>query len=122
MFNVSASFVEYRQHLSQYGVSVHIIEPGLFKTDMFSDQRIRKFFQQGWKEASLKVKADYGEEYVSEGQIQGHDKGQDPKCRRLAIFRAVLEIIVGGGRKFFCLPPLPQDKPLRLSTSPHPRT
>ncbi|KAK2153158.1 hypothetical protein LSH36_305g02021 [Paralvinella palmiformis] len=52
-----------RVHLSQYGATVHILEPGHFQTDISEKQRLRKAVQQAWKTSSRSLKEEYGEQY-----------------------------------------------------------
>lgn len=55
-----------RQHVALWGVTVHALEPGLFQTEQLGSPRVRKLLQQGWKDAPLKIKSEFGEEYANE--------------------------------------------------------
>lgn len=56
-------FVLFRAHVAQYGVSVHILEPGLFKTDVTSPEIINQKVDRAWKECPMLVKQEFGQEY-----------------------------------------------------------
>ena len=48
---------------------MHALEPGLFQTEQLGSPRVRKLLQQGWKDAPLKVKSEFGEEYAKECEL-----------------------------------------------------
>lgn len=52
-----------RLEMRQYGVSVHILEPGAFKTELLSNDAQRMRIQKIWSNLSLDTKEEYGEDY-----------------------------------------------------------
>ena len=45
-------------------MSVHIIEPGFFRTSMADPVRIENTFRQAWAQATPEIQQEYGEQYV----------------------------------------------------------
>ncbi|WAR25971.1 DR9C7-like protein [Mya arenaria] len=46
------------------GVSVHIIEPGYFRTTIVDEERLREYFQMRYDTADPEVKEYYGKDYL----------------------------------------------------------
>ncbi len=54
----------FRLHLSLYGVTVHVIEPGAFQTNTVTSENFRRAIQRGWDSSSLSTKEEFGREYL----------------------------------------------------------
>ncbi|CAI2354201.1 unnamed protein product [Caenorhabditis sp. 36 PRJEB53466] len=52
-----------RLEMRQYGVSVHILEPGCFKTELLNNEAQKMRIQKIWNNLSVETKEEYGEEY-----------------------------------------------------------
>ena len=55
-----------RYELQPFGISVHLIEPGMYKTQILNPQIVTKGVRKIWDEQSVETKEEYGEEYVDE--------------------------------------------------------
>ncbi|XP_005397392.1 PREDICTED: retinol dehydrogenase 16-like isoform X1 [Chinchilla lanigera] len=53
-----------RRELSYFGVKVAIIEPGFFKTNVTSSERLMSSFKKAWDQSSSEVKEIYGEKFL----------------------------------------------------------
>lgn len=47
-----------------FGISVHVVEPGFFRTNVSSPQMLESGLRQQWNRASDEVKKEYGDHYV----------------------------------------------------------
>ena len=56
-----------RQEMKDWKVSVHIIEPDFFKTDMISANE--KSWKRQWNKQSNEMKKEYGQDYYEHGKI-----------------------------------------------------
>ena len=61
------TYVFYRRELRVFGVSVHLIEPGFFKTNICRGDAIYNGIQAAWNQTPEHVKKDYGEEFFKAG-------------------------------------------------------
>ena len=61
-------FVACRRELRPFNISVHIIEPGFFRTAMTNPVRIVSDLKNVWSEMSGEVRKQYGENYLLEGR------------------------------------------------------
>lgn len=66
-FGVVAFSDALRNEIRPFGVSVHIIEPGFFKTNITDVQRGHEAFQKAWEQLSNEMKTSYGEDFREEG-------------------------------------------------------
>lgn len=58
----------YRRELKPFNISVHIIEPGFFKTDLTNSERHGNELRQTWNQLPDSTRQRYGgEEYVEKG-------------------------------------------------------
>ncbi|KAE8626583.1 hypothetical protein XENTR_v10006668 [Xenopus tropicalis] len=55
-----------RRELSRFGIKVSIIEPGGFKTSIFSFSVCKKSMEQLWADTSAETKECYGQQYLNE--------------------------------------------------------
>ncbi|CAJ0582105.1 unnamed protein product, partial [Mesorhabditis spiculigera] len=62
-FAVEAYMDCLRLEMRQFGVSVHILEPGAFKTDLLSEDAQNRRVDTIWDKLSESVKVEYGESY-----------------------------------------------------------
>ncbi|GMR45712.1 hypothetical protein PMAYCL1PPCAC_15907, partial [Pristionchus mayeri] len=60
-FAVSGYCEVIRQELRYFGVSVHILEPGIFKTPMSAECNIKSRLDKMWSDAPTSTKNEYGE-------------------------------------------------------------
>ncbi|GMS81848.1 hypothetical protein PENTCL1PPCAC_4023, partial [Pristionchus entomophagus] len=65
-FAVSGYCEVVRQELRFFGVSLHILEPGVFRTPMADAGNIEARFVEMWNRAKASAKQEYGEEYYRE--------------------------------------------------------
>lgn len=49
--------------MKQFGVSCHIIEPGIFKTAIIGKEAMNARVNEAWKNLDDSIKSEYGEEY-----------------------------------------------------------
>lgn len=54
-----------RQHLQQYHVTVHVVEPCLFRTDIVEKQPLRRAIELGWKGTTWQTKNEFGDTYFN---------------------------------------------------------
>ena len=57
-----------RLQLAPFGVSVLIIEPGAYKTSMFSPEDLGNQVQAVFDRSSPELKAEYGQVFVDDGE------------------------------------------------------
>ncbi|CAD6189924.1 unnamed protein product [Caenorhabditis auriculariae] len=57
-----------RQELRLFGVSVHILEPGFFKTPLIDFPKMRAEMSKGWTDAPKHVREEYGEEFYKKSE------------------------------------------------------
>ena len=71
-YAVEASSDALRQEMKAWKLSVHIIEPDYFKTDLIS--ATEKSWKQHWIKQSNEMKNEYGKDYYDNGKtvIQQH--------------------------------------------------
>ncbi|PIC27541.1 hypothetical protein B9Z55_019763 [Caenorhabditis nigoni] len=62
-FAVEAYMDCLRLEMRQYGVSVHILEPGCFKTELLNEDAQRSRIQRIWNNLPNETREEYGEEY-----------------------------------------------------------
>lgn len=55
-----------RYELKPFNISVHLIEPGMFKTSILSPKLCTNFIRDSWKKTKKETKEEYGQEYVDE--------------------------------------------------------
>ncbi|CAB3396571.1 unnamed protein product [Caenorhabditis bovis] len=58
-----------RLELQPFGVSVHILEPGAFKTELLDLNANRQRIEETWNKTSLETKFEYGEDYKNNFEI-----------------------------------------------------
>jgi NAD(P)-dependent dehydrogenase (short-subunit alcohol dehydrogenase family) len=58
----------YRQEVGVFGVSVHIIEPGRYKTAMTEKVAFAESFKQSWQSLPQATRDEYGEHYLDAGE------------------------------------------------------
>ncbi len=52
--------------MARYGVTVHVIEPGLFKTSMNSESSISRLLDLSWKRLQQSTQQEFGDKYTKE--------------------------------------------------------
>lgn len=62
-FAVEAYMDCLRLEMRPFGVSVHILEPGCFKTELLNNDAQRMRIQKIWNSLSVETKEEYGEDY-----------------------------------------------------------
>ncbi|XP_059101579.1 retinol dehydrogenase 16-like [Peromyscus eremicus] len=77
-YGVEAFSDSLRRELSYFGVKVAIIEPGFFKTDITSSDRLSSNIKMVWDQASSEVKEIYGENFLASNLSKL--KSLDQKC------------------------------------------
>jgi len=55
-----------RYELKPFGITVHLIEPGMYKTKILNPQIVTEGVRKIWEEQSSETKEEYGQEYVDE--------------------------------------------------------
>jgi len=58
-----------RQELKPFGITVHIIDPGFFKTNITDMSKKKPVFKQMWDSLSQEHKDEYGEVFLEKGGI-----------------------------------------------------
>uniref|UniRef100_A0A452UTG5 Retinol dehydrogenase 16 n=1 Tax=Ursus maritimus TaxID=29073 RepID=A0A452UTG5_URSMA len=66
-YGVEAFSDSLRRELSYFGVKVALIEPGFFKTNVTSPEKISRAIQEAWDRVSPEVKDIYGEKFLASG-------------------------------------------------------
>ncbi|XP_026356007.2 short-chain dehydrogenase/reductase family 9C member 7 isoform X3 [Ursus arctos] len=66
-YGVEAFSDSLRRELSYFGVKVALIEPGFFKTNVTSPEKISRAIQEAWDRVSPEVKEIYGEKFLASG-------------------------------------------------------
>eukprot|EP00058_Branchiostoma_floridae_P020058 XP_002605548.1 hypothetical protein BRAFLDRAFT_285213 [Branchiostoma floridae] len=61
-----------RRAMRVFGVKVHIVEPGFFRTGMTDPEAALRRLDQIWQRQSPETKAEYGEEFIQAGQLTKH--------------------------------------------------
>ncbi|XP_026356012.1 retinol dehydrogenase 16 isoform X1 [Ursus americanus] len=64
-YGVEAFSDSLRRELSYFGVKVALIEPGFFKTNVTSPEKISRAIQEAWDRVSPEVKEIYGEKFLA---------------------------------------------------------
>ena len=59
-----------RMEMKRWGVSVHIIEPGAFKTDLVT-KNFDAYWTNLWANLPKEIRESYGEEYLEYGKCVG---------------------------------------------------
>ncbi|KAF8353809.1 hypothetical protein PRIPAC_95432 [Pristionchus pacificus] len=104
-----------RQELSFFDVSVHIIEPGFFKTPMIDPKTVQNRLDTMWKMAPLSIKEEYGEKFYRDSRERTAELlekigSQDIHLVVNGYYHAItsrfprLRYQIGGDAKFFFLP------------------
>lgn len=57
----------HRRDLYKEGISVHIIEPGYFATNMTNPENLVPFLREAYNRCDPEVKEYYGKSYVEQG-------------------------------------------------------
>ncbi|GMT29149.1 hypothetical protein PFISCL1PPCAC_20446 [Pristionchus fissidentatus] len=57
-----------RQELRYFGVSVHILEPGFFRTPLIDEKIVQARLDEMWKSVPENVKEEYGEKFFKESR------------------------------------------------------
>ena len=65
IFNVAKPF---RRQMKVFNVSVHIIEPGFFKTNITDADTSVKVYRNMYDRCPQEVKEEYGDQFVSESK------------------------------------------------------
>lgn len=67
LFNifVSSRYVLFSYDVEPYNVTVHVIEPGLFKTPMVNTELERQRIRDEFRNTSDEIQKCYGEEYLN---------------------------------------------------------
>lgn len=65
-FGVVAFSDALRVEMSLFGVSVHLIEPGFFRTNLTDPVKQKETISKMWEELNDDVKQDYGKEFITE--------------------------------------------------------
>ncbi|CAB3408573.1 unnamed protein product [Caenorhabditis bovis] len=55
-----------RHEMRPFGVTVHILEPGFFKTPLVQREKLQKEFEEAFENGPADIKAEYGEKYFQE--------------------------------------------------------
>uniref|UniRef100_A0A7M5X8V5 Uncharacterized protein n=2 Tax=Clytia hemisphaerica TaxID=252671 RepID=A0A7M5X8V5_9CNID len=55
-----------RYEMKPFGISVHLIEPGMYKTDILNPKTITNGLKKNWDETDEEMKEEYGEPYFNE--------------------------------------------------------
>lgn len=85
-FAVEAFSDGLRAHLAQWGVTVHILEPGSFQTNIIGRDNIKLAVQQGWDKTSRSIKEEFGRDYLENLQrfLENNcEKGVSPKVNKV---------------------------------------
>ncbi|GMR44844.1 hypothetical protein PMAYCL1PPCAC_15039, partial [Pristionchus mayeri] len=61
------------QELRYFGVSVHILEPGFFRTLLIDEKRFQARLDEMWKTVPEAVKEEYGEKFFKESRERATD-------------------------------------------------
>ena len=67
-YGVEAFSDSLRLEMKNWGISVHIIEPGAFQTEIAKKDRIINNAAQRWGEQDQSIKEEYGEEFLHDGK------------------------------------------------------
>ena len=68
-FGVEAFSDSLRLEMLNWSISVHIIEPGMFKTNLTSRSTIEAHFKRKWDQLDQTTRDEYGEEYLKSGKF-----------------------------------------------------
>ena len=58
-----------RYELKPYGISVHLIEPGMVKTNILSPKLCTDYINHSWEKLNDETKKEYGQEYKDERKL-----------------------------------------------------
>ncbi|CAI4221777.1 unnamed protein product [Auanema sp. JU1783] len=72
-FGVSGYCDVIRQELRMWGVSVHVLEPGFFRTPLIDKTNIERQLDQVWLKCPQQVQEEYGEQFFREGREKTND-------------------------------------------------
>ena len=61
--------VYHRRQMKVFNVSVHIIEPGFFKTEITNVEHIGQMYRRVYDRCSAEVRAEYGEQYIDQCEL-----------------------------------------------------
>ena len=67
-YGVQAFCDSLRREVKQFGVTVHIIEPGMFKTNISDRKRNIQCLERLWENLNVEAKESYGEEFFMQGK------------------------------------------------------
>ena len=68
-FGVEAFSDALRNEMKHFGVTVHIIEPGAFKTNITGDQKNWQCLERLWENLDTDTRESYGKEYYEKGMV-----------------------------------------------------
>lgn len=67
-YGVQAFSDALRNEMKQFGVTVHIIEPGRFKTNITAAEKNIQYLEKLWENLDADTKKSYGNEYYEKGK------------------------------------------------------
>ena len=56
--------------MRKFGVSVHLVEPGFYKTPITSTEYIINCYKGMWKNMPPEIREDYGEHFYRKGKVR----------------------------------------------------
>ena len=68
-FGVEAFSDALRNEMKHFGVTVHIIEPGRFKTNITSAEKNCQHLERLWENLDTDTRESYGKEYYEKGMV-----------------------------------------------------
>ena len=114
-FGVEAFSDSLRNEVKHFGVTVHIIEPGNFKTNITSAGKNRQCLERLWENLDTDTRECYGKEYYEQGRITflKHPPSPPPSTpppqKKQIIMLEILHCQVGRGSSYIsggtCPPP-----------------
>lgn len=72
-FGVEAFSDSLRNEMRHFRVTVHIVEPGTFKTDITGVEKNRRCLERLWENLDMDTKECYGVEYYEQGMVTWSD-------------------------------------------------
>ncbi|XP_069689225.1 retinol dehydrogenase 16-like [Periplaneta americana] len=97
-----------RQEFMKWSISVHTIEPWIYRTDIMNDDKIDSIIQKNWDNTAKKVQEEYGEGYIDKIKVieRSFDLISRPRSAIYEVVDVLTHATVGRNPKLRYIPGL----------------
>ncbi|XP_043192345.1 short-chain dehydrogenase/reductase family 9C member 7-like isoform X1 [Amphibalanus amphitrite] len=86
-----------RREMAKFGVTVHTVEPGTYRTPILSEEVLEGTVKKDWEAAGEEVRSTYGEQYRDEFKVKflSELKNARPASKIYEVVDDILDAVVG---------------------------